>query len=68
MNNEKINGIIRTVVAAVGGSTIAGFVGWASANGIELPGVEEIAGIIAGAIMIIGTAVWSWVSKNRKKG
>jgi len=66
MDKHKINGLIRTAVAAIGGVTIATFVAWADSKGIAVPGAEEIVGIITGAVLIVGTAIWSWVSKSRK--
>jgi len=51
MDDKKINGLIRTAISAAGGGAIAAFVAWARARGIDVPGAEEIAGIIAGAIM-----------------
>ena len=65
MDKQKIYGIIRTAVATIGGAGIATFVAWASSKGIEVPGVEEIIGIVTSALLIIGAAVWSWVSKKK---
>jgi len=65
MDKQKINGLIRTAVAAIGGGTIATFVAWANSKGIEVPGAEELVGIVTGAIIVVGTAIWSWVSKKK---
>ena len=67
MDKEKINGLVRAAVAALGGGAIATFVAWAQAKGMEVPGAEEIIGVATGAVMVIGTAVWSWLSKGRAK-
>ena len=64
MDKEKINGLVRTAVAAIGGTVIATFTAWANDKGVDI-GAEQVIGIVSGAVLVIGTAVWSWVSKKK---
>jgi len=53
MTSEQIQGIIRTVLAALGGFIVAK--GWVS---------SEMWAWIVGGAATIGPAIWSWVSNR----
>jgi len=55
MNIQEVGGIVRAVVAGLGGILVA--VGYTD---------EQTVSLIAGAAATLGTAVWSVVSKRRK--
>jgi predicted MFS family arabinose efflux permease len=48
---EKINGLVRTGLAAVGG-------------GFVMTHLDDLTTVVTGVLVILGTAVWSWWSKR----
>lgn len=55
MNSHEVGGIVRAVIAGLGGIFVA--IGYTD---------EQTVSLIAGAAATVGTAVWSVVSKRRK--
>ena len=61
---DKVQGLVRTLIATIGGGAIASAVSWASAQGVEIS-EDGVAALAAGLVMVAVSAIWSWLSKKR---